>query len=51
VKGLTLKPDAAPGILMEASWDKNGDIDRASFLAEVVGGKQKIVETLPKLGN
>ena len=35
---------------MEASWDKNGDIDRASFLAEVVDGKQKIVEILPKLG-
>jgi branched-chain amino acid transport system substrate-binding protein len=51
VKGLTLKPDTAPGILMEATWDKNGDIDRASFLAEVVGGKQKIVEILPKLGN
>ncbi len=48
--GLTLKPDTAPGMLMEASWDANGDIDRASFLAEVVGGKQKIVETLPKLG-
>jgi branched-chain amino acid transport system substrate-binding protein len=51
MKGLTLKPDTAPGILMEATWDKNGDIDRASFLAEVVGGKQKIVEVLPKLGN
>ena len=38
-----------PGILMEATWDKNGDIDRASFLAEVVDGKQKIVEVLPKL--
>ena len=36
MKGLTLKPDTAPGILMEATWDKNGDIDRASFLAEVV---------------
>ena len=50
MKGLTLKPDNAPGILMEATWDKNGDIDRASFLAEVVDGKQKIVEILPKLG-
>lgn len=49
MKGLTLTPDKAPGILMEASWDQNGDIDRASFLAEVVDGKQKIVETLPKL--
>ncbi|WP_342358834.1 ABC transporter substrate-binding protein [Terrarubrum flagellatum] len=50
MKGLTLKPDTAPGILMEATWDRNGDIDRASFLAEVVDGKQKIVEILPKLG-
>ena len=49
MKGLTLTPDKAPGILMEASWDQNGDIDRASFLAEIVDGKQKIVETLPKL--
>ncbi|WP_271570773.1 hypothetical protein [Bradyrhizobium sp. CCBAU 11386] len=24
-------------------------IDRASFLAEIIDGKQKIVETLPKL--
>jgi branched-chain amino acid transport system substrate-binding protein len=49
MKGLTLTPESAPGMLMEASWDQNGDIDRASFLAEVVDGKQKIVETLPKL--
>ena len=49
MKGLTLAPATAPGILMEATWDQNGDIDRASFLAEIVDGKQKIVETLPKL--
>lgn len=49
MKGLTLTPDKAPGMLMEASWDQNGDIDRASFLAEIVDGKHKIVETLPKL--
>ena len=49
MKGLTLSPETAPGILMEASWDQNGDIDRASFLAEIVDGKQTIVETLPKL--
>ena len=48
--GLTIKPDQEPGILMEATWDANGDIDRASFLAEVVEGKQKIVEILPKVG-
>ena len=49
MKGLTLKPATAPGILMEATWDQNGDIDRASFLAEIIDGQQKIVETLPKL--
>ncbi|WP_315741195.1 MULTISPECIES: ABC transporter substrate-binding protein [unclassified Bradyrhizobium] len=49
MKGLTLTPDKAPGMLMEASWDQNGDIDRESFLAEIVDGKQKIVATLPKL--
>ena len=49
--GFTITPAKEPGILMEATWDKNGDIDRISFLAEVVGGKQKIVKTLPKLGN
>jgi branched-chain amino acid transport system substrate-binding protein len=49
MKGLTLRPETAPGMLMEASWDRNGDIDRASFLAEIVDGKQKIVEVLPKL--
>jgi len=47
--GVTITPEQEPGILMEATWDKNGDIDRASFLGEVVGGKQKIVKVLPKL--
>jgi branched-chain amino acid transport system substrate-binding protein len=48
--GMTITPKDEPGILMEATWDKNGDIDRESFLGQVVQGKQKIVETLPKLG-
>jgi branched-chain amino acid transport system substrate-binding protein len=48
--GLTIAPDQEPGILIETTWDDKGDIDRISFLAEVVGGKQQITETLPKLG-
>src|SRR6186713_751628 len=48
--GITISPKDEPGILMEATWDNNGDIDRISFLGEVVNGKQKVVETLPKLG-
>jgi branched-chain amino acid transport system substrate-binding protein len=47
--GLTIKPEQEPGILMEATWDDKGDIDRISFLAEVVDGKQKVVQVLPKL--
>jgi branched-chain amino acid transport system substrate-binding protein len=48
--GLTISPQQEPGVLMEVTFDNNGDIDRESFLGEVVGGKQKIVEILPKLG-
>src|SRR5262249_19131438 len=40
--GLTITPEMEPGILIETSWDDNGDIDRISFLAEVVNGKQQI---------
>jgi branched-chain amino acid transport system substrate-binding protein len=50
VHGLTVTPAEAPGLLMEVSWDQNGDIDRESFLAEVINGKQKIIEVLPRLG-
>jgi branched-chain amino acid transport system substrate-binding protein len=48
--GMTLSPKDEPGVLMEVTFDKNGDLDRESFLGEVVNGKQKIVATLPKLG-
>jgi branched-chain amino acid transport system substrate-binding protein len=48
--GITITPKDEPNILMEATWDKNGDIDRESFIGEVVDGKQKIIGTLPKLG-
>ena len=47
--GITISPKDEPNILMEATWDKNGDIDRESFLGQVVGNKQKIVKVLPKL--
>jgi len=48
--GMTIKPEEEPGILMETTWDAKGDIDRISFLVEVVNGRQKVVEVLPKLG-
>jgi branched-chain amino acid transport system substrate-binding protein len=48
--GMTITPQDEPGVLMEVTFDGNGDVDRQSFLGEVVNGKQKIVEILPKLG-
>lgn len=47
--GLTIKADKEPGILMDVTIDQNGDLDRESFLGEVVNGKQVIKEVLPKL--
>jgi branched-chain amino acid transport system substrate-binding protein len=50
VHGLTISPGDEPAILMETSWDAVGEVDRISFLAEVVNGQQKIIKVLPKLG-
>jgi branched-chain amino acid transport system substrate-binding protein len=49
LRGLTISPAKEPGILIEATWDDTGEIDRVSFLAEVKNGKQVITKTLPKL--
>ena len=48
----TLKVSTAkePGVLMDVSFDANGDLDRESFLVEVKNGKQEVVATLPALG-
>jgi branched-chain amino acid transport system substrate-binding protein len=48
--GLTITPEQEPGVLMEVSWDDKGEIDRQSFLVEVIHGKQQITKMLPKLG-
>jgi branched-chain amino acid transport system substrate-binding protein len=47
--GLTIKVADDPGILMDVTFDENGDIDREGFLVEVVDGKQVIKQILPKL--
>ena len=36
-----------PGVLMDLAFDKNGDIDRESFLVRIDQGKQVVVSTLP----
>ena len=39
----------SPDILMDVTFDQNGDIDRQGFLVEVVEGKQIVKQVLPKL--
>ena len=47
--GLTIKAADEPGILMDVTFDENGDIDRQGFMVEVVDGKQVVKQVLPKL--
>ncbi|MDJ1158068.1 ABC transporter substrate-binding protein [Chelatococcus sp. SYSU_G07232] len=49
--GLTISAAQEPGILMDVTYDKNGDIDRQGFLVEVENGRQVVKKVLPKLGN
>src|SRR5438105_5509034 len=46
---LTTKAANEPGILIDVTFDQNGDIDRQGFLVEIVEGKQGIKQVLPKL--
>ena len=36
-----------PGVLLDVTFDKNGDLDRESFLVKVENGKQVVTQTLP----
>ena len=36
-----------PGVLLDVSFDENGDLDRESFMIKVVNGKQTVTATLP----
>jgi branched-chain amino acid transport system substrate-binding protein len=36
-----------PGVLLDVTFDNNGDLDRESFLVKVVNGKQVVTDTLP----
>jgi branched-chain amino acid transport system substrate-binding protein len=47
--GAKLTVKEYPGILMDVSFDKNGDLDRESFMTKVVNGKQEVVAILPPL--
>ena len=47
--GIRLSTKDYPGILMDVSFDKNGDLDRESFMTKVANGKQEVIATLPPL--
>jgi branched-chain amino acid transport system substrate-binding protein len=36
-----------PGVLLDVTFDNNGDLDRESFMTKVVNGKQQVIATLP----
>ena len=39
-----------PGVLLDVSFDQNGDLDRESFIIKVVNGKQQVIATVPAIG-
>ena len=45
--GMKLSAKEYPGILMDVSFDKNGDLDRESFMTKAVNGKQEVFTVLP----
>ncbi|HEV8554394.1 MAG TPA: ABC transporter substrate-binding protein [Casimicrobiaceae bacterium] len=47
--GMTITAKQEPGVLLDVTFDQNGDIDRESFLVEVQGGKAIVKEVLPPL--
>lgn len=49
IKGSTFTSAKEPGLLMDVTFDQNGDLNRISFLAEVKGGKTDVSKTLPPL--
>ena len=50
LRGATITTEDEPGVLLDIRFDKTGDVDRASFLVEVVDGLQQVIEVLPPLG-
>lgn len=48
--GMTIDPATEPGILMKTTILPNGDMDRQSFMVQVVNGHAKVIKVLPMLG-
>lgn len=48
LRGLTIRAATEPGILIDVAVDEHGDLDRDSFMAQVVDGRQVIDVVLPR---
>jgi branched-chain amino acid transport system substrate-binding protein len=48
--GLTISAKKHPGVIMDVTFDANGDVDRESYMVEVKNGRQVVIDTLPALG-
>lgn len=49
--GMHISAKDHPGVLMDVAIDDKGDLDRESFLVQVVDGKQKVIGVLPPLSH
>ena len=47
MKNVSLSAKTNPGLLLDITYDENGDLDRESYLTKVVNGKQVVSEILP----
>jgi len=45
--GVKLSAKDYPGVLLDVTFDQNGDLDRESYMTQVVNGKQQVIATLP----
>ena len=48
--GAKISAKENPGVLMDVSFDKNGDLDRESFMVRVENGKQVVFAVVPAVG-
>jgi branched-chain amino acid transport system substrate-binding protein len=49
--GIRLAARDYPGILMDVSFDRNGDLDRESFMTRAVNGRQEVIAVLPAVSS
>lgn len=47
----TITTEDEPGVLLDVTYDGNGDVDRESFIVEVIDGVGAVSTTVPPLGN